>query len=74
MRYKRLSRFSKYFVSPKFWLFGWKMEFFNKPRDITSICPDAAAVLLMLDVQLAGSLSAMDWGQKLYGKSDGGCN
>src|ERR1700746_2499 len=57
MPYKRLSRFSRYFVSPQFWPFGWKLEFFNshrpfhsKPsreedecnRDVTSVDPKAA--------------------------------
>src|SRR4029077_19295766 len=37
MPYKRLSRFSSYFVSPKFWLFGWKMEFFNSHRRFCSL-------------------------------------
>jgi hypothetical protein len=36
MPYKRLSRFSRYFVSPKFWLFGWKVEFFNSHRRLHS--------------------------------------
>jgi len=29
MTYKRLSQFSRHFVSPQFWLFGMEMEFFN---------------------------------------------
>src|ERR1700739_2982232 len=29
MPYKRLSQFSRHFASPKFWLFGKKLDFFN---------------------------------------------
>ncbi len=36
MPYKRLSRFSRRFVSPKFQLFGRKLEFFNTHRRLHS--------------------------------------
>src|SRR5262249_2404801 len=32
MRYKRSSRIARHFLSPKFWPFGSKREFFNRHR------------------------------------------
>ena len=37
MPYKRLSQFSRYFLSPKFWLFGAKLDFFNTHRRLHSL-------------------------------------
>jgi hypothetical protein len=36
MPYKRLSRFSAHFTSPKFWQFARKLDFFNRHRRLHS--------------------------------------
>jgi hypothetical protein len=37
MPYKRRSQFSRHYVSPKFWLFGRKLDFFNSHRPFRSL-------------------------------------